>query len=286
MYKDGWIASTTPLRLPWVTVGSEPNPDDFKWELYNINEDFSQANNLAAKNPEKLKELQDAFDVEAKKYNVYPLDSSFASRADPAIRPSLTRGRNEFVYYPGMICIPEGSAPDFKNKSWTIAADVAIPQGGGDGVLASMGGRFGGWVLMIKDGRPTFGYALSNQPQHKFKVVSPQPLTAGNHVIRVKFEYDGGGIGKGATSTLLVDEKEVAKGRIPQTIPVRFSLDETFDVGQDTGTPVLEEYADKMPFRFKGTLNKFAVVLEPLKLSEEEQKRLHEQLAKAMMAVQ
>jgi arylsulfatase len=286
IYKDGWMASTTPLRLPWVTIGAEPNPDDFKWELYNINEDFSQANNLAAKHPEKLKELQDAFDVEAKKYNVYPLDSTFASRADPSIRPSLTRGRSEFVYYPGMIRIPEGSAPDFKNKSWTIAADVTIPQGGGDGVLATMGGRFGGWVLMVQSGKPTFAYALSNQPQHKFKIESPQPLTAGNHIIRVKFEYDGGGIGKGATSTLLVDEKEVAKGRVPQTIAVRFSLDETFDVGQDTGTPVLEEYADKMPFRFKGTLNRFVVVLDPLKLSEEEQKRLHEELAKAMMAVQ
>src|SRR5262245_54808082 len=105
-YKDGWMASTTPLRLPWVTIGAEPNPDDFKWELYNINEDFSQANNLAERNPNKLKELQDAFDVEAKKYNVYPLDSSFASRADPAIRPSLTRGRIEFTYYQGMVRIP------------------------------------------------------------------------------------------------------------------------------------------------------------------------------------
>ncbi|MBV8136639.1 MAG: hypothetical protein JO121_13570 [Deltaproteobacteria bacterium] len=117
IYKDGWMASTTPLRLPWVTSGSDPSPDDFKWELYNISEDFSQANNLVEKNPAKLKELQAAFDVEAKKYNVYPLDSSFAERADPAIRPSLTRGRQEFTYYPGMIRIPEGSAPNFKNKS-------------------------------------------------------------------------------------------------------------------------------------------------------------------------
>jgi hypothetical protein len=148
-------------------------------------------------------------------------------------------------------------------------------------------GRSLRWLGLNGTGwKPTFAYALSNQPQHKFKVVSPQPLTGGNHIIRVKFEYDGGGVGKGATSTLLVDEKEVAKGRIPQTIPVRFSLDETFDVGQDTGTPVLEEYADKMPFRFKGTLNKFVVVLDPHKLSEEEQKRLHDALAKAMMAVQ
>jgi len=286
IYKDGWMASTTPLRLPWINTGYEPNPDDFKWELYNINEDFSQANNLVDKNPDKLKELQDAFDVEAKKYNVYPLDSSMASRADPAIRPSLTRGRNEFTYFPGMIRIPEGSSPDFKNKSWTIAAEVTIPQGGANGVLGTIGGRFGGWALMLMDGKPMFAYALSNQPQHKYRVVSNQPLAPGDHIIRVKFAYDGGGIGKGATATLLVDEKQVAEGRIPNTIGVRFSLDETFDIGQDTGTPVLEEYESKMPFRFTGTLKKFVVVLEPLKLSEEEQKRLHDELAKAMMAVQ
>jgi len=286
IYKDGWMASTTPLRLPWINVGYEPNPDDFKWELYNINEDFSQANNLAEKNPGKLKELQDAFDVEAKKYNVYPLDSSMASRADPAIRPSLTRGRNEFVYFPGMIRIPEGSAPDFKNKSWTLAAEVTIPQGGASGVLGTIGGRYGGWVLMMQDSKPLFAYALSNQPDHKFKVAADQPLAPGNHVVRVKFDYDGGGIGKGATATLLVDEKQVAQGRIPRTIGVRFSLDETFDVGQDTGTPVLEEYESKMPFPFSGTLTKFAVVLEPDKLSDDERRRLHEELAKAMEAVQ
>jgi arylsulfatase len=286
IYKDGWMASTTPLRLPWINVGYEPNPDDFKWELYNVNEDFSQANNLAEKNPGKLKELQDAFDVEAKKYNVYPLDSSMASRADPAIRPSLTRGRNEFVYFPGMIRIPEGSAPDFKNKSWTLAAEVTIPQGGASGVLGTIGGRYGGWVLMVHDSKPLFAYALSNQPDHKFKVAADQPLAPGNHVVRVKFDYDGGGIGKGATATLLVDEKQVAQGRIPRTIGVRFSLDETFDVGQDTGTPVLEEYEAQMPFPFTGTLTKFAVVLEPDKLSDDERRRLHEELAKAMEAVQ
>jgi arylsulfatase len=286
IYKDGWMASTTPLRLPWINVGYEPNPDDFKWELYNVNEDFSQANNLVEKNPGKLKELQDAFDVEAKKYNVYPLDSSMASRADPAIRPSLTRGRNEFVYFPGMIRIPEGSAPDFKNKSWTLAAEVTIPQGGASGVLGTIGGRYGGWVLLVQHSKPLFAYALSNQPDHKFRVASDQPLAPGNHVVRVKFDYDGGGIGKGATATLLVDEKQVAQGRIPRTIGVRFSLDETFDVGQDTGTPVLEEYEAQMPFPFTGTLTKFAVVLEPDKLSDDERRRLHEELAKAMEAVQ
>jgi len=287
IYKDGWMACTTPLRLPWVTVsGSEANPDDFKWELYNINEDFSQANDLAAKFPDKLKELQAAFDVEAKKFNVYPLDSSFSSRADPAIRPSLTRGRSEFIYFPGMKRIPEGSAPDFKNKSWTIAAEVEIPKGGANGVIATIGGRFGGWVLLLHDSKPLFAYALSNQPNHKFKIQTAQALSPGSHVLRVVFKYDGGGIGKGATATLLVDEKPAGEVKIPQTIAVRFSLDETFDVGEDTGTPVLEEYAEKMPFRFTGTLNKFAVVLDPHSLTPEEQKRLHDQLAKAMMAVQ
>jgi arylsulfatase len=233
IYKDGWMASTTPLRLPWVTSGYEPNPDDFKWELYNIDKDFSQANNLVDQYPDKLRELQDAFDAEAKRYNVYPLDSSFASRADPAIRPSLTRGRTEFTYYPGMIRIPEGSAPDFKNKSWTIAAEVVIPDNGASGVLATIGGRFGGWGLLMQDSKPLFAYALSNQPQHKFRIGSDQAIPAGNHVVRFNFKYDGGGIGKGATGTLFVDGQQVAQGPIPQTVMVRFSLDETFDVGED-----------------------------------------------------
>jgi arylsulfatase len=262
IYKDGWIANTTPLRLPWVTIGSEPSPDDFKWELYNVNEDFSQANNLADKNPGKLRELQDAFDVEARKYNVYPLDSSFASRADPAIRPSLTRGRTEFTYYPGMVRIPEGSAPNFKNKSWAIAAEIATPDNGASGVLATLGGRFGGWALLMQDGKPQFVYALSNQPEHKFRIASTQPIPPGNHVVRFGLKYDGGGIGKGATGTLFVDGTPVAEGRIPQTIGVRFSLDETFDIGSDMGTPVVEDYVDKMPFAFTGTLKRFVVILE------------------------
>src|SRR5262252_9450965 len=286
IYKDGWMASTTPLRAPWVTFGGAASPDDFKWELYNIKEDFSQANNLAASNPAKLKELQAAFDIEAKKYNVYPLDSSFAERADPAIRPSLSRGRNQFTYYPGMIRIPEGSAPDFKNRSWAIAAEVVIPDSGtASGVLATMGGRFGGWGLFLQDSKPTFAYALSNQPEHKFRISSDKPLPPGPHVVRVGFAYEGGSIGKGATATLFVDGQPVAEGKIPQTIRVRFSLDETFDIGMDTGTPVVEDYVDKMPFAFTGTLKKFVVILEPEKLTPEERKTLREAEAKAYMGV-
>jgi arylsulfatase len=230
--------------------------------------------------------LQAAFDVEAKKYNVYPLDSSFASRVDPAIRPSLTRGREEFTYYPGMIRIPEGSAPNFKNKSYSVAAEIVVPPEGASGVLATIGGRFGGWALLMSDSKPEFVYALSNQPQHKFRVASDDPIPPGNHVVRVDFAYDGGGIGKGGTATLRLDGQQVAQGRIPQTVQVRFSLDETFDVGEDTGTPVVEDYADKMPFAFTGTLNKLVVVLEPLKLKAEERQRLLEEEARASMSVQ
>jgi hypothetical protein len=283
IYKDGWMASTTPLRLPWL-VSAEVDPDDFKWELYNINEDFSQSNNLASKRPEKLKELQAAFDAEAKKYNVYPLDSSFAARFDTSIRPSLTTGRSEFLYYPGMIRIPEGSAPDFKNKSWTVAAEVDIPKEGASGVLATMGGRYGGWGLWLDDSRPRFAFALSNQPAHKFRAASDQAISPGHHVVRVRFKYDGGGIGKGGVATLFVDEKQVAECKVTQTLPVRFSLDETFDVGMDTGTPVVEDYADKMPYAFTGTLNRLGVVLEAEKLKPDEQERLRELLAKAVMA--
>src|SRR5262249_8159836 len=286
IYKDVWMASTTRLRLPWIITGFEPDPDDFKWELYEVSQDFSQANNLVDRNADKLKELQAAFDVEARKYNVYPLDSSMASRADPAIRPSLTRGRDEFTYFPGMIRIPEGSSPDFKNKSWTIAAEVTVPQGGANGVLGTIGGRYGGWALLLVDGKPMFAYALSNQSQHKYRVASGQALAPGNHIIRAKFDYEGGGIGKDATASVLVDEKEVAQTKIPLTVGVRFSLDETFDVGQDTGTPVLEEYESRMPFAFTGTLKKFVVVLQPQNLSEEERRRLPEELAKALTAVQ
>ena len=126
----------------------------------------------------------------------------------------------------------------------------------------------------------------SRPERRKFRVASDDPIPPGNHVVRVDFAYDGGGIGKGGTATLRVDGRQVAQGRIPQTLQVRFSLDETFDVGEDTGTPVVEDYADKMPFAFTGTLNKLVVVLEPLKLSEEERKRLLQEEARASMTAQ
>jgi len=269
LYEDGWMASTTPLRLPWQVTGVEPDPDDFPWELYNVAKDFSQSNNLANKNPKKLQDLEAQFLIEAAKYNVLPIDSSFADRANPAIRPNFNRGRTHFTYYPGMVRIPEASAPDIKNKSFRIAANVEIPQGGADGVIVTQGGRFGGWGLLLLDRKPMFAYAFSNQDgdkypyqrKYKFRIAGTDPLAPGKHTIVFDFAYDGGGIGKGGNGTLTVDGNKVGEGRIALTQPLRFSLDESFDVGQDTGTPVIDEYDGKMPFKFTGALNKVEIDL-------------------------
>lgn len=264
IYHDGWMATTTPLRLPWAPPAPgtpSVNPDDFQWELYHVAKDFSQANNLVAANLAKLKELQAVFEQEAKKYHVYPLDASFAERADVNLRPSLTRGRKTFAYYPGTIRVPEGAAPEMRNKDFSVIADVEIPEGGADGVLVTQGGRFGGWGLLLKDGKPEFDYAFSNQKQHKYRVAADEKLAVGNHTLKFDFKYDGPGYGKGGTGTLSVDGKQVAQGQIERTVPVRFSLDETFDIGMDTGTPVVEDYVNKMPFKFTGTLRKVVIEL-------------------------
>jgi arylsulfatase A-like enzyme len=276
VYDNGWVACTTPRRLPWQAA-ADSSPDDFKWELYNIEEDFSEANNLAAANPKKLKELQVIFDREAKKYDVLPLDASFIARVDVRIRPSLTRGRNTFTYYPGTIRVPEGSAPDTKNRAFSITAEVEIPEAGAEGVLVTQGGRFGGYALLLMDGKPEFAYSMSNQKELKYRVASKEKLTPGKHTIKLDFNYDGPGMGKGGTGTLSVDGKEVAQGKIDRTIPARFSLDETFDVGEDTGTPVIEEYLPKMPFKFTGNLKKVVIELGKSGLTAANEKELQEE---------
>jgi arylsulfatase len=275
VYHDGWVACTTPRRLPWQAA-TDSSPDDFQWELYHVAEDFSEANNLAAANPAKVKELQAVFDREAKKYNVLPLDASFIARVDVRIRPSLTRGRSTFTYYPGAFRIPEGTAPDVKNKSFTVTAEVEIPEGGADGVLATQGGRFGGWALLVMDGKPVFDYAFSNQKQHKYRVASGEKLAAGKHTLKLDFKYDGPGLGKSGIGTLSVDGKQVAEGKIERTIPNRFSLDETFDVGKDTGTPVVEDYVDKMPFKFSGELKKVVIELGKSGLTASDDQQIQE----------
>jgi arylsulfatase len=270
IYDNGWMASTTPQRVPWEKVGAAlPSPDDYQWELYNIAEDYSQSNNVASRNPSKLKEMLAAFDLEAKKYSVYPIDNTFAERSDVSIRPSLTRGRTVFTYYPGMVRIPEGTAPDVKNKSYNATAEIEVPAGGASGVIATQGGRFGGWGLLLMDSKPVWVYGLSQQPRYKHRIASDTALTPGKHTLRYEFAYDGGGLGKAGTGTLFVDGKQVAQGRIDQTHIARFSLDETLDVGADTGTPVIDDYTDRMPFTFTGKLEKFVIELKPTERTEE-----------------
>jgi len=277
IYHDGWVAATTPARLPWVLTGKLPPVDEYKWELYNVAEDFTAAVNLADKEPAKLRELQDLFWVEAAKYNVLPLDNSMIERLDVSLRPSLTRGRSVFTYYDGQTRIPEGSAPDLKNKSFKIGADVEIPAGGAEGLIMTHGGRFNGIGLYLLGGKPVFHYNLVGVS--RTTVAGPDKLAPGKHVILLDFKYDGGGIGKGGTATLTVGDKQVAQGRIERTIPFRVSVDETLDIGEDTGTPVSEDY--HVPFKFTGDINRVVIRLSDSPLSAEDE----EQIRRAKAAI-
>jgi arylsulfatase A-like enzyme len=270
IYHDGWVAATTPPVAPWIFFGQAPDVDDYKWELYHVADDFSQAVNLADKEPKKLRELQDLFWIEAAKYNVLPLDNRKGERLDVSNRPSLTRGRSVFTYYDGQKRIPEGTAPDLKNKSFKIAADVDIPAAGADGVIATQGGRTNGWGLYLLQGKPVFHYNLAGV--QRFTVAGKEKLAPGKHVVLVDFKYDGGGIGKGGTVTINVDEKPVAKGRVDRTYAFRVSLDETLDIGEDTGTPVSEDY--RVPFKFTGKLNRVLIRLGDEKLSAEDEEQI------------
>ena len=224
IYNDGWIASTTPLVLPWGNKPRDPKRvtlDDANWELYNLAEDFTQAVDLAAKEPKKLREMQDLFWAEAARYNVLPLDSDRVSRLDVHIRPSLTAGRNSFTYYPGMIRLPEGAAPDFKNKSFRITAYVDIPAEGAEGVLLTQGGQFGGLGLYVLNSKPVFVYNFVGLAG--YRIAAKEELKPGKHIITFEFTYDGGGIGKGGAGVLSVDGRKVGEGHIVTPIPHRIS---------------------------------------------------------------
>ena len=257
LYHDGWLARTI-HRVPW-----EPQPratfDKDKWELYDTRKDFSLANDMAAKNPKKLKELQALFMKEAVKYNVLPLDDRSIERMDAGLagRPDLMGARTSLTLYPGMTGMMENTFLNVKNRSMTITGEVDIPQGGANGVILAQGGRFGGWSLYLKDGK--LAYAYNWVGLERYTVAAPDPLPAGKATIKVDFVYDGGGRGKGATAALLVDGKQVAKGRIAKTNAFIFSLDEGADVGMDEDTPVTEAYQAGVKSRFTGKINKVTV---------------------------
>jgi arylsulfatase A-like enzyme len=342
IYHDGWIAATTPPAPPWV-MGQAKMPDvanGYNWELYNITEDYSENNDLAGSNPAKLKELQALFLAEAAKYNVFPMDNSLQSRLLTA-RPSAVAGRTEFTYMGENSGIPVGNAPSLLDKDYTITANVTIPEGGAEGTIATMGGRFGGyglflshsfnwwfksrvfkeialglfvlgllltligknkgrwrmrigysmllfaslWVVAvfatdlfrIGKGRPIFVYNLLDLERFRWQGV--RALSAGKHTIVFDFKYDGPGPGKGGTGVLSVDGHEVARKTMPHTIPAIMTMDETFDIGVDTRTPV--DFTYEVPFRFTGAIDKLTYKLGAEQWSDADRKAVEEMVARA-----
>lgn len=270
IYHDGWIACTIPPAPPWL-MGTAKMPDvvnGYKWELYNVADDYSEYNNVADKMPDKLNEMKQLFLMEATKYNVLPLDNSVLARV-LAPRPSATAGRTEFTYTGKLTGIPNSNAPNIVDKSYTITAEVEIPAGGGDGMIVTNGGRFGGYGLYLLKGKPVFLYNLL--ALERFRWESTAPLGPGKHTLVFDFKYDGPGPGKGGTGVLTVDGQQVASKSIPHTTPFLINLGETLDIGSDTRTGV-EDNDYQVPFSFNGNIEKVTIKLGPEQLTEEDKK--------------
>ena len=271
IYHDGWVAATTPVTLPWE-LNTAPPPDvitGYKWELYNVKDDPTEYNDLAATMPDKLKQMQDLFYSEASKYDVLPLDNTTLARFTTP-RPSLTAGQTVFTYSGELTGVPAAAAPDILDKSYTITAEVEIPEGGAEGMIVTQGGRFGGYGLFLSKGEAGFDRGkvvfLYNLLDLKRTMWEGPELEAGKHTIVFDFKYDGPGLGKGGTGVLSVDGKEVARNSMEHTTPIMFPEDEDFDVGEDTRTGVaLLEYRYDVPFKFTGKIDKLTFKLEPEK---------------------
>jgi len=282
IYSDGWFAGTI-HRAPWEYKPRATLQND-KWELYDTRNDFSLANNLASSNPAKLKELQSLFIQEAIRYRVLPIDDRSVERFNAAIagRPDLMAGRTSLTLSSGMIGMSENVFINIKNRSFTITADLDIPQGGANGVILAQGGRFGGWSLYLKDGKPTFTYNFLGLDQ--YKVASPQPLGPGMSAVRLDFAYDGGGLGKGGTATILVNGNKVAGGRIDRTQGLVFSADETAGVGIDEATNVTDDYKQG-DNAFTGKILKVVIDIQPIAAAQkvdEDKARKEAALKKAL----
>jgi arylsulfatase len=259
MYKDGWFARVI-HKAPWEPKPRRPLSDDSAWELYDTTKDFSLVNNLAAENPEKLKELQKLFLAEAERNFALPIDDRSIERVNAALvgRPDLMAGRTSITLAEGMTGMTENVFLNIKNKSKTITAEIEIPEATvANGILIAQGGRFGGWALYIKDGIP--GYHYNALGLEQFRVVATDPLTPGKHTVRLDFAYEGPGLGKGGTATLFIDGKQVAQGKVGHTQPMLFSADETADVGIDLGTPVVEAIGAEHKSKFNGRISKLTV---------------------------
>jgi len=261
LYHDGWMASAIAFA-PWDPIRTGFDPDKQKWELYNIDQDFSQADDLATENPQKLRELQDLWWTEAAKHNVLPLDWRAVERLNAELmgRPSLTGNRKSFTYYPGQVALPNEAAPRILNKSWTLTADIEVPEAGAEGMIATHGGLVGGYGLYVRDGKPTFVY--NYLALDRFTFTGREPLPRGKVQLKVDFTYNGkaGELGKDAGVTMTVNGSKVAEGRLPHTIPIQISLGEGFDLGLDSGSAV--DFTYKPPFRFTGKIEKVTVDLK------------------------
>ena len=256
IYHDGWMASAI-RGVPWESESPPIDLLNMPWELYHVEKDFTQANDLAKENPEKVQQLVKLFFAEAAKYNVLPLDGRKTERLNVENRPSLTEGRKRFTY-PNLLRLPEGAAPDLKHKNHTITAKVELPEVGGEGMLCTQGGRFAGYGFYVRDGKLVYDYNLVGVEQ--YTITSQSRLPSGEVTLKAVYQTDADKPFAGATVTLFANDKKIGQGRVEKSIPNRVTLDETFDIGFDTGTPVNDGY--DMPFRFTGKLSAVTIELE------------------------
>ncbi|HMP03885.1 MAG TPA: arylsulfatase [Gemmatales bacterium] len=285
LYHDGWLLSTKVNRAPWEGFGPA-NPDPLHnqvFQLYNLTTDFTQFDDVAAKHPDKVKELRAMFVEEAMKYQVFPLDASVAARI-VAPRPNITAGRSEFVYTRTMTGLPQGDSPVLLNTSYTITADITVPEGGAEGMILTSGGRFAGYGFYLLKGKPVLLWNLIDLERIKWE--GPDVLPPGRHVLEFDFKYDGlgagtlafnnfSGIGRPGTGVLKVNGKEVAAKKMEKTLPMILQWDESFDIGSDTLTGVND--ADyKPPFPLTAKLNKLTIKVDRPKLTQEDIQKLEE----------
>jgi arylsulfatase len=284
IYKDGWMASTKVMRPPWEIVGDVgADPLKYPWELYDLNNDYSQSTDVAAKNPAKLQELQTLFMQEARKYQVLPLDATVVTRIITP-RPSITAGRSTFTWTVPLTGTPLGDAPNVLNTSYDIKAEVEIPEAGAEGMLITQGGRFGGYGFYVLKNKPVFTWNLVDLKRIRWE--GAEPLTPGKHVLEFDFKYDGlgmgtlefasmAGVGQGGTGVLQLDGKEVATQRMEHTLPFLLQLDESLDIGSDTLTGV-DDQDYRPPFPFTGKIDKITLSIDRPKLTPADEKKLRE----------
>jgi arylsulfatase len=278
IYHDGWIASAPPIHAPWA-LGLERLSTDvmngFTWELYDLDKDWTQADDLAARMPDKLRDMQQRFIMEAEKYRVFPLDDSTLGRFVSTAKPNYALGRTLFTYSGEIANVPFpgiGGAPSVLNRAYTITAEITVPQGGAEGMLVTDGGRFGGFGFYLLEGRPMFTWNLLQLARVKWQ--GKEALAPGKHTLEFDWKPEGPGFGKGGTGTLKVDGKVVDSHAMPRSVPVRLPWCETFCVGLDTGTPVDDEDY-QVPFRFTGTIGKLTVKVGPEELTPAEREMIY-----------